>query len=50
MICLGKKNFCPYCDTGLTYIEAADTIVKEWLKQQPEDVRKFIIGAEDEKN
>lgn len=49
MVCLGKKNFCPYCESGLTYLEAADTIIKEWLKNQPEDVRKFIIGAEDEK-
>jgi hypothetical protein len=50
MICLGKKNFCPYCDSGLTYTEAADTVIKEWLKKQPEDVRKFIIEVENEKN
>ena len=49
MICLGKKNFCPYCESGLTYTEAADTIIKEWLKNQSEEVKKFIIGAEDEK-
>jgi hypothetical protein len=49
MVCRGKNNFCPYCESGLTYTEAADTIIKQWLKNQPEDVRKFIIGAEDEK-
>ena len=49
MICLGKKNFCPYCDSGLTYTEAADTIIKEWLKNQSEDVKKYITGAGDEK-
>ena len=48
MICLGKKNFCPYCDAGLTYTEAADTIIREWLKQQPEEVRRFIVGEGDE--
>ncbi|NDC29923.1 MAG: hypothetical protein EBZ58_03070 [Bacteroidetes bacterium] len=49
MICLGKKNFCTYCDAGLTYTEAADTIIKEWLKQQSEEVRRFIVGDGDEK-
>lgn len=49
MICLGKKNFCPYCDNGLTYTEAADTIIKEWLKNQSEDVKKYITGVGDEK-
>lgn len=48
MICLGKKNFCPYCDGGLTYVEAADTIIKEWLKNQTEEVKKHITGSEDE--
>lgn len=49
MVCRGKVSFCSYCENGLTYTEAADTIIKEWLKQQTEDVKKFIIGAEDEK-
>ena len=40
MICLGKKNFCPYCESGLTYTEAADKIIKEWLKNQSEEVKK----------
>jgi hypothetical protein len=49
MICIGKNNFCHYCVGGLTYTEAADTIIKEWLKNQTEDVKNFIIGAGDEK-
>lgn len=48
MICLGKKNFCPYCDSGLTYTEAADSIIKEWLKNQSEDVKNYITGEGDE--
>lgn len=48
MVCRGKKNFCPYCDTGLTYTEAAATIIKQWLENQPEDIRKFITGCKDE--
>lgn len=48
LVCLGKKSFCFYCDCGLTYVEAADTIIKQWLKAQTPEVRKFIIGEEDE--
>jgi hypothetical protein len=48
MICLGKKNFCPYCESGLTYTEAADTIIKEWFRNQTEEVKKYIIGEGDE--
>ena len=48
MICVGKKVFCPYCEGGSTYIEAADKIIKEWLKNQTEDVKKYITGAGDE--
>lgn len=49
MVCLGKKAFCPYCEGGLTYIEAADKIIKEWLKSQTEEVKKYITGDGDEK-
>jgi hypothetical protein len=49
MICLGKKNFCPYCDGGLTYVEAADKVIKEWIDKQSEEVKKYIIGDGDEK-
>jgi hypothetical protein len=49
MVCRGKNNFCPYCENGLTYTEAADTIIKEWLKNQTEEVKSYIIGAGDEK-
>jgi hypothetical protein len=48
MICLGKKKFCTYCDNGLTYTEAADTIIKQWLKNQPQEVKNYIIGVGDE--
>jgi hypothetical protein len=48
LVCLGKKSFCFYCDAGLTYVEAADKIIKEWFSRQPEDVKKYIIGVEDE--
>jgi hypothetical protein len=48
MICLGKKNFCPYCESGLTYTEAADTIIKEWFHNQTEEVKKLITGEGDE--
>ena len=47
-VCLGKKSFCFYCDAGLTYVEAADKIIKEWLKSQTPEIRKYIIGEEDE--
>lgn len=49
MICLGKKNFCTYCESGLTYTEAADKVIKEWLNNQTEEVKKYIIGDGDEK-
>lgn len=49
MICLGKNNFCHYCESGLTYTEAADTIIKEWINKQTEEVKQFILGAGDEK-
>jgi hypothetical protein len=48
LVCLGKKSFCFYCDAGLTYVEAADKIIKEWLKNQPPEVKKYITGEEDE--
>lgn len=49
MICLGKKNFCPYCDGGLTFVEAADKVIKEWINNQSEEVKNYIIGVGDEK-
>lgn len=48
LVCLGKKSFCFYCDAGLTYIEASDKLIKEWLKNQTPEVRRYIIGEEDE--
>ena len=49
MVCLGKKNFCSYCDNGLTYTEAADKVIKQWLNNQSEEVKKYITEAGDEK-
>jgi hypothetical protein len=49
MICLGKKNFCPYCENGLTYVEAADKIIKEWLDKQSQNIKDYIAGVGDEK-
>ena len=48
LVCLGKQSFCFYCDAGLTYVEAADKIIKEWLKSQTPEIRKYIIGEENE--
>jgi len=48
LVCLGKKSFCFYCDAGLTYVEAADTIIKEWLSLQSKETRRFIIGEDNE--
>ena len=48
LVCLGKKSFCFYCDNGFTYVEAADKIIKEWLKNQTPEVQKYIIGEKDE--
>jgi hypothetical protein len=33
----------------LTYIEASDKLIKEWLKSQTPEIRKYIIGEENEK-
>lgn len=45
-ICRGKKIGCHYCDSeGLTYVEAADTIISEWLRNLPEERRNKIIAV-----
>jgi hypothetical protein len=49
MVCLGKKNFCLYCENGLTFTEAADIIIREWIKKQPPEIRAFLIGEDNEK-
>jgi hypothetical protein len=48
LVCLGKKSFCFYCDAGLTYVEAADSIIKEWLSLQSKETRRYIIGEDNE--
>lgn len=43
--CRGKALGCYYCDSdGLTYIEAADTVIAEWLKNLPEDRKKILCN------
>lgn len=44
-VCRGKALGCYACDSdGLTYVEAADTIIAEWLKNLPEDRRKTLCN------
>ncbi len=44
-VCRGKALGCYYCDSdGLTYIEAADTLIVEWLKNLPEDRKQKICN------
>jgi len=47
LVCLGKKTFCFYCNGGITYVEAADSVIKRWLHQQPSEVIDFITKAEE---
>lgn len=50
LACLAKKTFCFYCNGGITYVEAADSVIKKWLQRQPPEVIEFITKAgEDEK-
>lgn len=44
MVCCGKRIGCYCCDAdGLTFIEAADTIIGEWLSNLPPDRREIIL-------
>jgi hypothetical protein len=50
LVCRGKLTICPCCSNGYTYVEAADSVVKRWLHQQPQEVINFITEADkDEK-
>ena len=49
LVCRGKATICPCCNNGYTYVEAADSVVKRWLQQQPQEVINFITEAENEK-
>lgn len=43
-VCRGKRIGCYCCDAdGLTFIEAADTIVAEWLCNIASDRRDAIL-------
>lgn len=43
-VCMGKHRHCFYCDSlGEHYIEAADTIVIDWLRTLSEERKKKII-------
>jgi hypothetical protein len=43
-ICRGKHIGCAYCDRdGLTYVEAADTILKQWFLTQTKDRQQEIL-------
>lgn len=42
-ICRARPLGCPYCDSeGLTYIEASDKLILEFIKQVDEDLKKQI--------
>jgi hypothetical protein len=44
-VCRGKALGCYSCDSdGLTYIEAADTVIAEWLKNLPEDRKEKLCN------
>jgi hypothetical protein len=44
-VCRGKALGCYACDSdGLTYIEAADTIIIQWLESLTEERRNIICN------
>lgn len=44
-VCRGKRIGCYCCDAdGLTYIEAADTIISEWLCSLATERREAILA------
>lgn len=50
LVCLAKKTFCFYCNSGITYVEASDSMIKKWLHQQSPEVFDYITKVEkDEK-
>lgn len=50
--CRKKIVGCYYCDSdGLTYIEAADTVIVEWLNSLPQDrLEKIMSMVKNESN
>lgn len=43
MVCLGKITYCHYCNSGLTYVEAADKVIAEWLKTLDQQRRDYFL-------
>lgn len=42
-ICRAKPLGCPYCDSeGLTYIEASDKLILEFISEADEDLKNKI--------
>lgn len=45
-ICRGKILGCPYCDSdGLTFIEAADNVIADLLKEADQELKEKIKEA-----
>ena len=45
-ICRGKILGCPYCDSdGLTFIEAADNVIVDLLKEADQELKEKIKEA-----
>lgn len=43
-LCRGNFMGCPYCDSeGLTYVEAADKVIVEILKQADDNLKQEIL-------
>lgn len=44
-ICRGKPLGCPYCDSeGLTYVEASDNLILEFISKADEDLKQKIYN------
>ena len=45
-ICRGRILSCPYCDSdGLTFIEAADNVIVDLLKEADQELKEKIKEA-----
>ena len=45
-ICRGKILGCPYCDSdGLTFIEAADNVIADLIKEADNELKEKIKEA-----
>lgn len=43
MVCLGKVTYCHYCNSGLTYVEAADKVILQWLKSIDQERKDHFL-------